>query len=92
MAIDYLEKKLKQICLIGCRRAHKNPQLLRGAWQVGKSSTVRHLGTRFDNPHYGQTLIILKLIKMQGSCLQNRNRHLKIMLLLDTGILQRLLG
>ena len=47
MGIDYIERKIDVDLLDWMQDSNRKPLLLRGARQVGKSSTVRQLGKRF---------------------------------------------
>ena len=49
MATDYIERKIDPDLFAWMQDNNRKPLLLRGARQVGKSSSVRHLGEKFDH-------------------------------------------
>jgi len=48
MTAGYISRKTDDDLVLWASDGNRNPLLLRGARQVGKSSTVRHLGKRFE--------------------------------------------
>ena len=49
MTVDYISRKIDGDLISWASEGSRKPLLIRGARQVGKSSTVRHLGKRFEH-------------------------------------------